>query len=59
MTNISAKTDIERSFFDQRAKKGLDRSPLQELEEGPRSGPHLLVSTKPVSLQKLQKRLHQ
>ena len=40
-----AETDIKRPFFARRAKKGLGlgRSPPQELEEGPRSGPHLLV----------------
>ena len=40
-----AKTDIKRSFFARRAKKGLGlgRSPPQELEEGPCSGPHLLA----------------
>ena len=45
MTKIWAKTGIKISFFAQRAKKGLglSRSPPQELEEGPRSGTHLLV----------------
>ena len=41
-----AKTDIKISFFARRAKKGLGRSPPQELEEGPCSGPHLLVILK-------------
>ena len=38
-------TKYKKLFFACRAKKALakDRSPLQELEEGPRSGPHLLV----------------
>ena len=43
MTKIWAKTDIKRSFFARRAKKGLGRSSPQELEEGLRSGPHILV----------------
>ena len=36
---------IRSSFFAQRAKKAsaVGRSPLQELEVGPRSGPYLLV----------------
>ena len=48
MTKIWAKADIKRFFLVQRAKKGLGlgRSPPQELEEGPRSGPHLLVLLK-------------
>ena len=34
---------IIRPFFARRAKKALGRSPPQELEVGPRSGPYLLV----------------
>ena len=41
-SQIWAKTDIKR-FFCTKAKKGLGRSPPQELEEGTHSGPHLLV----------------
>ena len=39
---------ISSSFFAQRAKKALaeGRSPPQELEVGPRSGPYLLVYIK-------------
>ena len=39
---------IKSSFFAQRAKKASakGRSPLQELEEGSRSGSHLLVNMK-------------
>ena len=33
-------------FFCQRGKKSLGRSPLQELEVGPRSGPYFLVPLK-------------
>ena len=38
-------TSIISSFFARRAKKslGLGRSPPQEIEVGPRSGPYLLV----------------
>ena len=43
MTKIWAKTDIKSPFFARRAKKGLGQSPPQELEEGPRNGPQLLV----------------
>ena len=46
ITKIWAKTDIKKSFFAQRAKKKAlaeGWSPPQELQEGPRSGPHLLV----------------
>ena len=41
---------IIRSFLAQRAKKASDegRSPPQELEVGPRSGPYLLVFVDPV-----------
>ena len=48
MTNILAKTDIKGAFFARKAKKGLGlgRSPPQELEEVPHSGPHLLVTKK-------------
>ena len=48
MNKIWAKADIKRSFFARRGKKGLaeGRSTPQELEEGPRSGPHLLVVLK-------------
>ena len=57
MTKIWAKTDIKRSFFALRAKKGLGlgRSPPQELEEGPRSGPHLLVMVKAKSKEYINK----
>ena len=44
MTKMWSKTDIKRCFFARRAKKGLGQSPPQELEEGPRSGPYLLVA---------------
>ena len=37
---------IKSSFFARRAKKSLGRSPPQELEVGPRSGPYLLVCQK-------------
>ena len=39
------KYSIKSSLFSQRAKKASDkgRSPPQELKEGQRSGPHLLV----------------
>ena len=46
MTQIWAKTDIKALFFLLKGqKKALaeGRSPPQDLEEGPRSGPHLLV----------------
>ena len=48
MTKIWAKTDIKRLFLPEGPKKGLGlgRSPPQELEEGPHSGPHLLVTFK-------------
>ena len=46
MTQIWAKIGIKSSFFAQRAKKGLGRSPPQELKEGQRSGSHLLVEVK-------------
>ena len=47
MTKIWAKADIKRSFFARSAKKGLGlgRSSPQELEEGPRSGLHILVNS--------------
>ena len=48
MTKIWAKTDLKKSFFAQGAKQGLGRSPPQELEEGPCSGPHLLVTIKAI-----------
>ena len=44
MTLIWAQIDVKKnSFFAEGPKNGLGRSPPQELEEGPRSGPHLLV----------------
>ena len=39
---------LPRLVFAQRARKGLGRSPPQELEVGPRSGPYLLVLIKGV-----------
>ena len=46
MNKIWAKTDI-KSFFclpeGQKKASAKGRSPPQELEEGPRSGPHLVV----------------
>ena len=41
-TKISQKIIIS-CFFARRAKKALGRSPPQEIEVGPRSGPYLLV----------------
>ena len=49
MTKIWAKTDIKKIFVLPEGEKKASaegRSPPQELEEGPRSGPHLLVFMK-------------
>ena len=45
MTKKCAKTNIKSPFLPEGQKQGLGlgRSPPQEVEEGPRSGPHLLV----------------
>ena len=44
----NCQNSIKSFFFAQRAKKALveGRSPPQELELGPRSGPYLLVNVK-------------
>ena len=47
MTKIWANIDIKSFFVGPKGKKKASdegRSPPQELEEGPRSGPHLLVA---------------